>query len=509
MLFRNSVKRVRFSTSGISLMHDFSLPRVLSKEKMPHKKTKLVCTIGPSADKPAILDMMLKGGMNVARINFSHDNHEIQYEKLLRVREAIERVGMRGKIGIMLDTKGPEIRTGYLQHGKIHLKAGQALRVTPDYDVLCNEEIISLSYPSLMTTIKEGNVIFIADGSLTLRVDQINKEENCLETTVMMDYLLGERKNVNLPGVKIEMPVITEKDRHDIVDFGIKYDVDYIALSFTRSASCVQQCREVLGNKGQHIKIIPKIENEEGLENLQEILNSSDGIMMARGDLGMEIDPSKVLLAQKYMSGMALKAGKPVICATQMLESMCDHPRPTRAEMSDVGNAILDSVDSVMLSGETGNGNFIEEAVGTMTGICKELELAFDYPGYYRNTNLFTTRLSRFQTTLKGLASAAVKLSLSLESDAIIVLSNDPNLARHISNLRPGAFIVYPNSNESELRKLSLSYGVVPVFCEHAKNNDDLLLKARDFIVENKYVGNYRNVVVVKGDSNEVKIIQA
>lgn len=490
-------------------MHDFSLPRVLSNNDSPHKKTKMICTIGPAADKPEILDMMLNTGMNVARINFSHDNHEIQYAKLLRIREAIDRCGLKGKVGIMLDTKGPEIRTGFLEQGKIPLKMGQSLKVTPDYDVLCNSEIISLSYPSLMNTVKEGKMIYIADGNLTLKIEKINREENYLETTVMMDYLLGERKNVNLPGAKIDMPVITEKDRHDIVDFGIKHDVDYIALSFTRSASCVQQCREVLGAKGKHIKIIPKIENEEGLENLQEILGASDGIMMARGDLGMEIDPSKVLLAQKYMSGMALKSGKPVICATQMLESMCDNPRPTRAEMSDVGNAILDSVDSVMLSGETGNGKYIKEAVETMTGISKELEKAFDHAGYYRNTNIFTTKQAKFQTTIKGLASSAVKLSLSLESDAIVVLSEDPNLARHISNLRPGAFIVYPSANESELRKLSLCYGLVPVFCENARNNEDLLLQARDYIVKNKYIGNYRNVVVVKGDTNEVKIIQA
>ena len=506
MLLRSALSRAKMSTSTMSLSHDFSLSRILSKKTAPLKKTKLICTIGPTSDHVPVLEEMIKSGLNVARINFSHDDHEIQYQKLCRIREAIKNVGAEGQVGIMLDTKGPEIRTGILETKKIQFNKGDKVKVTPDYSVKCNQQTIAVSYPSLLKSVAPGKMILIADGNLALKVLSIDTENNCLETVAMNSFLLGERKNVNLPGVKVDLPVITEKDRHDIVDFGIKHDVDFIALSFTRTASCVQKCREVLGESGKHIHIIPKIENEEGLENLEEILNASDGIMMARGDLGMEVHPSKVLLAQKYMTSKSRQLGKPVICATQMLESMTDNPRPTRAEMSDVGNAVLDSVDTVMLSGETGNGVFIEESVNTMVDICKEVEMAFDYSNYYKHSNRSTSRMNLMESTLKGLASSAVKLSLSLECECIIILSEDQQLAQYISNLRPNAYIIFPNQNEQLIRKLSLNFGVYSVKSD-SNGVEDCMTSAKKFIQNHGLLSNYKNVVVVNTHDVEVRII--
>jgi pyruvate kinase len=274
------------STSSLSLHHDFSLARLLSPNTLPQKKTKLICTIGPASDDVKLLEQMIKKGLNIARINFSHDDHEIQFNKLCRIREAIKNAGAQGRVGIMLDTKGPEIRTGFLEKGKIDIKKDDIIRVTPDYDVKCNSEVIAISYASLLSHISVGQRILIADGNLALEVEHIDFPNNCVVTRSLNSFVLGEKKNVNLPGVQVDLPVITEKDMYDIQDFGVKHGVDYIALSFARGPNCVERCREVLGVEGQEIRVIPKIENEQGLENLVDIVKASDGIMMARGDLG-------------------------------------------------------------------------------------------------------------------------------------------------------------------------------------------------------------------------------
>lgn len=275
-----------FSTSSLALQHDFSLARLLSPNSLPQKKTKLICTIGPASDKVELLEQMILKGLNIARINFSHDDHQIQYEKLCRIRQAIKNVNAEGRVGVMLDTKGPEIRTGFLEKGKIPVEKGDVLMVTPDYSVKCNKEVIAISYPSLLKHVSVGKRILIADGNLALQIEQVDFQNNCVVTRALNSFVLGEKKNVNLPGVQVDLPVITEKDQHDIQDFGVRHGVDYIALSFTRSSGCVERCREILGVDGRAIRVIPKIENEQGLENLVEIVKASDGIMMARGDLG-------------------------------------------------------------------------------------------------------------------------------------------------------------------------------------------------------------------------------
>lgn len=461
--------------------HEFSLDQILNKAQIKLKRTKMICTIGPASNNIETLEKLIKSGMTVARLNFSHGTHESHLQILNNVRQAIRNTNSLGQVGIMLDTKGPEIRTGFLENGhSVQLKEGQTLRITGDYSVKGNAQILALSYKDVVSKMKAGQKILIADGNLTLKVEQVEKE--ALVTTVMNDYKLGERKNVNLPGVKVDIPVITEKDRHDILNFGLKHKVDYVALSFTRTRKCIESCRNLLGAEGKGIQIIPKIENEEGLENILEIIQISDGLMMARGDLGMELEPSKLLIAQKYMTKQCRRLGKPVICATQMLESMTKNSRPTRAEMSDVGNAVLDSVDSVMLSGETGNGMFVEESAGIMRNICREVEHAFNFETYFKKyKRKIKSKYAQFLTEPSYiLGESAVKLSIRLKTKAIIVLDNSGVLTRRISCFRPKAFVVNPCSDLEKLQKLNLCFGVFGIYCQPA----DYLEKAKDFIFE-------------------------
>lgn len=485
--------------------HDFSLNQILIKSKFKYKKTKMICTIGPSSNTVEMLENLIKNGMTVARLNFSHGSHESHLGILNNVRQAIKNTQSEGRVGIMLDTKGPEIRTGFLESGgKVDMKKGQTLKITGDYSVKGNANVLALSYSKVAQYMSPGQKILIADGNLTLRVEQVDKKEGILMTTVLNNYSLGERKNVNLPGVKVDLPVITEKDYDDIVNFGLKHGVDFVALSFTRSKKCIEECRKVLGMTGKDVQVIPKIENEEGIVNIGEIIEVSDGLMMARGDLGMELDPSKLLLAQKYMTKNCRILGKPVICATQMLQSMTKNSRPTRAEMSDVGNAVLDSVDSVMLSGETGSGMFVLESAQIMTGICREIEMAFNYKAHYKEyKKKMAEYLDKLQTeVIYILSKSAVKLSFTLGSSVIIVIDDSGLLVREISRLRPKAFIIAPNSNESVLRKMTLCFGVLGVKSYPKYYYED----ARSFILRNELEEIGKNVVMVDYASNNIKI---
>jgi pyruvate kinase len=319
------------------------LTDILGSTDVTKRKTKIICTLGPSCSTKEILKQMLELGMDIARLNFSHGDHESQGKTLDTLREAIKELPGK-QCAVLLDTKGPEIRTGVLvNHEKVTFEAGQMLEISTDYTIEGTKDRISCSYKKLPKTVKPGDQILIADGSLVCIVDE------CLEDSVRVivknKATIGEKKNMNLPGCIVDLPTLTEKDEDDLIDFGIKRGVDIIAASFIRSAADVENIRDVLGPRGSHIKIVSKIENQEGLANYDEILHESDGIMVARGDLGMEIPPEKVFLAQKWMIDKANLAGKPVITATQMLESMIQNPRPTRAEASDVANAVLDGSD--------------------------------------------------------------------------------------------------------------------------------------------------------------------
>jgi pyruvate kinase len=379
-----------------------------------------------------MLVKMLDAGMNVARCNFSHGDHETHGKSLDNLRAALKQ-RPDATCGVMLDTKGPEIRTGMLKNKEgLVLKSGQSLKITTDYDHLGDEEMLACSYKDLMITVKIGSTIFIADGSLTCTVLEIKDDH--IVVRCENGVKLGERKNMNLPGAIVTLPTLTEKDEDDLVDFGLEQNIDFIAASFVRKASDVEYIRDVLGPKGSNIKIISKIENQEGLNNYDEILAISDGIMVARGDLGMEIPPEKVFIAQKWMIEKANIAAKPVVTATQMLESMINAPRPTRAEASDVANAVLDGSDCVMLSGESAGGSYPLQAVNIMAKCCIEAESCIQYRRLYNDTKMMTPAPIQ---TAEAVASACCSAALDLPIGLIIVLTDSGKLARLVSKYRP------------------------------------------------------------------------
>lgn len=343
-------------------------------------------------------------------------------------------------LAVLMDTKGPEIRSGFFANGvkKINLAKDQTLVLTSDYSFKGDETKLACSYASLATSVKPGQSILVADGSLVLTVLSCDAGAGEVTCRVENNTSMGERKNMNLPGVVVDLPTLTEKDIKDIKEWGIPNEVDFIAASFVRKASDIHKIREILGEENQGIKIISKIENQEGLENYDDILDATDGIMVARGDLGMEIPPDKVFLAQKLMIRKANIAGKPVITATQMLESMIQNPRPTRAECSDVANAVLDGTDCVMLSGETANGEHPRAAVKIMAETCCEAESAVNYNSLYQAVR--NSSLDRYghMSKSESIASSAVKTAIDLNAKGIIVCSESGMTAQQVAKFRSG-----------------------------------------------------------------------
>jgi len=339
-------------------------------------------------------------------------------------------------VAIMLDTKGPEIRTGFLANkDKITIQKGSLIELTTDYEFLGDETKLAVSYPELPQSVKVGGPILVADGSLVLTVVEV--KETSVIAKAMNSATLGERKNMNLPGAKVMLPTLTAKDEDDLVNWGLVQGIDFIAASFVRTAQDIINIRKVLGPRGRAIKIIAKIESQEGLENFDEILEQTDGIMVARGDLGMEIPPEKVFLAQKMMIRKANIAGKPVVTATQMLESMIKAPRPTRAECTDVANAVLDGTDAVMLSGETANGDYPVQAVEMMAKTCLQAEGAIHYDELYQALRNSVLDNVGAMTTQEAIASSAVKTAIDINAKMIVVLTESGTTARLISKYRP------------------------------------------------------------------------
>jgi len=425
------------SASGPELRgSNINLELVKSKIDVSQRKTKIVCTLGPACWDIPTLESLIDAGMNVARFNFSHGDHEGHKSCLDRLRQAAK--NKKTPVGVLLDTKGPEIRSGFFAGGakKIDLKKGASITLTADYNFKGNDKKLGCSYPQLATSVKTGQPILCADGSLVLTVLSCHPSEGEVVCRIENDCSIGERKNMNLPGVIVDLPTLTEKDIDDIVNWGIKNQVDFIAASFVRKASDVHQIRKILGE--HEIKIYCKIENQEGMENYSEILAATDGIMVARGDLGMEIPPEKVFLAQKMMIREANISGKPVITATQMLESMIVNPRPTRAECSDVANAVLDGTDCVMLSGETANGEHPFAAVSIMARTCVEAESAVNHDSLYQAVRNSTLRKYGHLSTSESIASSAVKTAIDVNAKAIIVMSESGNTARQVAKFRPG-----------------------------------------------------------------------
>jgi pyruvate kinase len=424
-----------------------------------NRKCKIICTMGPSCWDVDKLVQLIDSGMNVARLNFSHGDHESHGATVARIREA-DKLRPDKPIAIALDTKGPEIRTGFFAAGgKIDLKAGQDLKLVVDYSFKGDNTCFAVTYERLPQAVKPGNTILIADGSLVLKVKTCGSDHVICE--VMNDCSIGERKNCNLPGVKVDLPVLQQKDIDDLVKFGIPQGVHMVFASFVQSAEDVKFIRQTLGEAGKNIKIISKIENQEGLNNFDEICEAGDGIMVARGDLGMEIPPEKVFLAQKIMTAKCNLLGKPCITATQMLESMCKAPRPTRAEAGDVANAVLDGTDCVMLSGETAGGEFPLEAVTIMRRIVEEAEAALDYHAGYLNIRESVRGHFGTVSTGENMAATAVKSSLDSGAPAIFVATRSGVTARLIAKYRPMATIICVTDDEYVARFLQTSRGIV------------------------------------------------
>lgn len=441
------------------------------------RRTKIVCTIGPACWDIPQLETLIEAGMNVARFNFSHGDHAGHQAVLERVQKAAE--NKQRNIAILLDTKGPEIRSGFFAGGvsKISLKRGEKLVLTSDYHFKGNAKKLACSYPQLAKSVTQGQQILVADGSLVLTVLSIDTAAGEVTCRIENNAEIGERKNMNLPGVVVDLPTFTDKDVDDIINWGIKNQVDYIAASFVRKGSDVDNLRQLLSeNGGQDIKIICKIENQEGLQNYDEILQKTDAIMVARGDLGMEIPPSKVFLAQKMMIREANIAGKPVITATQMLESMIQNPRPTRAECSDVANAVLDGSDCVMLSGETANGPYFEQAVKVMSKTCVQAEHARNYNAMY--SAIRASILGKFGRLSSGqsLAHSAVKTSIDVNARIIVVLSESGTTARYVAKFRPSPLIVCLTTSPMVARQSAgLLMGVHAYIVDSLDNDHDLV----------------------------------
>jgi pyruvate kinase len=428
------------------------------------RKTKIVCTIGPSSESLENTKKLIMAGMNVARLNFSHGDFEEHGNRIKAIRQACQELNKT--VAILLDTKGPEIRLGKLKEEPIELVQGEYIILTTE-EILGDLNRIPVTYKDLPSDVHVGSTILIDDGLIGMTVVDIQGTE--IKCQIVNSGQIKSRKGVNVPGVAISMPGMTEKDAGDI-KFGIEMGVDFIAASFVRRASDVLEIRELLErHDARHIQIISKIENQQGVDNLDEILEVSDGLMVARGDLGVEIPAEEVPLVQKQMIEKCNRAGKPVITATQMLDSMQRNPRPTRAEASDVANAIFDGTDAIMLSGETAAGKYPVESVLTMSRIAERAESALNY------REIFTKQARAQQTSVtEAISQAVTNSALDLNAKAIVTSTESGYTARMISKYKPKSTIIAVTPVDNVLRRLQLVWGVIPVKGTMASTTDEM-----------------------------------
>lgn len=467
------------------------------------RKTKIICTIGPASDDPQILTALMKKGANVIRLNFSHGDHEEHGKRIALIKEIREAMGI--PIAILLDTKGPEIRIGKFKDGQVRLVEGQEFVLTTE-EIQGDENKVSVLFKGIANDVRKGSTILLDDGLVELVAEDVS--DNKIHCRVINGGVLGSSKGVNIPGISTSLPAITPKDVEDI-KFGISQGVDYIAASFVRKPSDVLAIREVLEeNKGTDIKVIAKIENQEGLENIDDIIKVSDGIMVARGDLGVEIPTEDVPVAQKSIIKKCIESSKPVITATQMLDSMIRNPRPTRAETSDVANAIYDGTDAIMLSGETAIGKYPMEALLTMAKIAERIENSIDYIG------AFEKRIVGHEATVtNSISHATCSIAHDLHAKAIVTATRSGHTARMVSKYRPASHIIATTTNEATYRELSLVWGVWPFISPNMDNTDSMIEKSVEIATHTGIVNRGDVVVItagvpvgISGSTNLIKV---
>ena len=454
----------------------------------PIRKTKIVCTMGPNLFEKHLIAPLMKAGMNVARFNFSHgtyETHQHYYDEVCRIRDEL---GL--PVATMLDTKGPEIRVRSFKNGHVTLQNGQLFTLTTD-EVEGDEERVSITYKELPQDIAVGSSILIDDGLIGMQVERIDGAD--IVCRVLNGGVVSNNKGVNIPNAHLSMPFISEKDHQDIL-FAIKNGYDFIAASFTRCADDIMQIRHILQENNCHtINIIAKIENMEGVENIDEILRVVDGVMVARGDLGVEVPLEDVPSLQKKLIQRGIAAGKPVITATQMLDSMIKNPRPTRAEATDVANAIYDGTSAIMLSGESAVGAYPVEAVETMVRIALRAEADMDY------IRRFSRDTSASTDVTNAISHATVTSAHDLNASAIITVTKSGSTARILSRYRPACVIVGCTTEKHVWRQLALSWGTVPLMIAEESNTDDLFEHAVDAAVQNGLVHDGELVVLTAG----------
>lgn len=440
------------------------------------KRTKIICTMGPATSDREVLEQLVHEGMDVARFNFSHGSHEEQLERINLLKSVRNAIGR--PVALLLDTKGPEIRTGLLKdHQKVKLEAGQQFTLTTE-EVEGDASMVSITYEGLPQDVEVGSGILIDDGLIELKVLSLTEKE--IVCSVLNGGELGERKGVNVPNVKVKLPGITQKDKEDII-FGIEQGFDFIAASFVRDAEAVREIRQILkDNGGEDIAIIAKIENAEGIENIDEIIRASDGIMVARGDLGVEVPAAEVPLIQKRLIRKCNEQYVPVITATQMLDSMMRNPRPTRAEVADVANAIYDGTDAIMLSGETAAGKYPVEALKMMVEIARCVE-----PNLSNERFIKHRRMYKKQNVSSAVGVAAVLTVENVNADAIVTPTISGQTARLISSFRPSVPIYAITPNEKVQHKLQLYWGVTPLM-GYQETSTQHIIEASASVVKNR-----------------------
>ncbi len=431
---------------------------------MIQRKTKIVCTLGPATEDDNVLRELMLSGMNVARLNFSHGDHEYHLKNMKRIRRIAAELGKH--VAIMLDTRGPEIRLELFENHKVELKKGQTFTLCME-SIAGNSERASITYKDLPGDVREGTTILIDDGLVSMTVRSVTPEE--IVCVVNNDGVVSDRKGINVPDVDLSMPYLSQKDREDIA-FGVRNGIDFVAASFARTAEDMLEVRRLFSQEGRtNVNIIAKIENMQGVQNIDEILRVSDGIMVARGDLGVEIPLEQVPVIQKMLIRKAYSSGKPVITATQMLDSMMKNPRPTRAESTDVANAIYDCTSAIMLSGETAAGAYPIEAVRTMARIALSAEADINYAKRFKERDDEGT-----PDVTNAISHATCTSAQDLGAAAIITVTKSGRTAKMISKYRPNCPIICCTTDETVCRQLNLSWGVTPLMIGEAENTDDL-----------------------------------